>query len=154
MWARSKWSKSIVSINDFILSPMNASNLNAKAIRPLPGSWIAPPMGSLKMNVEAAVLRSCGAAGIGGILRDPSGACIMWFSRTIGSPDILSAELTAILEAGQLVSRLGIELRSKFQLKSDSLLAVRERNVDAHIYAKEGFKGGDSKKDLIRLVFD
>ncbi|KAL4347101.1 hypothetical protein GQ457_17G003240 [Hibiscus cannabinus] len=39
-------------------------------IRPPRGSWVAPPYGSCKFNVDVSVMGSFGEASIGGILRD------------------------------------------------------------------------------------
>ncbi|KAL4376105.1 hypothetical protein GQ457_02G020460 [Hibiscus cannabinus] len=72
---------------------------NALQSRKKRGSWVAPPAGYFKFNVDASVSGSYGATGIGGILRNHVGLPLFKFVESIGFSDPTRAELKAIHKA-------------------------------------------------------
>ncbi|KAE8718614.1 Detected protein of confused Function [Hibiscus syriacus] len=91
---------------------------------PIVGSWIAPPQGKLKFNVDAAIKDCYGDAGIGGVFRDCTRSCLICFSRSIGLSDPTGAELTTILEACKLFHSSRWCSQEALMIESDSNLAV------------------------------
>ncbi|KAL4362639.1 hypothetical protein GQ457_04G005640 [Hibiscus cannabinus] len=71
----------------------------AKLQRPPLDSWIPPPVGYLKFNVDASVNGNYEVGGIGGILRDHNRNHLVIFSKRIGLIDRTGIELAAVLEA-------------------------------------------------------
>ncbi|XP_077252938.1 uncharacterized protein LOC143892304 [Tasmannia lanceolata] len=58
--------------------------------------WRSPPVGLVKLNFDGSSLGNPGPAGIGGILRDCTGAVIKAFSDPIGIADSSEAEVRAV----------------------------------------------------------
>ncbi|KAK8516327.1 hypothetical protein V6N12_068935 [Hibiscus sabdariffa] len=87
-------------------------------------SWSAPHSGCFKFNIDAAVNKSFGKAGIGGILCDDGGLIRGRFSKSIGLFDPTQAELKGTLEACVLF--LSSQWASSYKLivESDSQLSV------------------------------
>ncbi|KAE8669100.1 hypothetical protein F3Y22_tig00112256pilonHSYRG00003 [Hibiscus syriacus] len=124
LWAKSKWPNAILSINDFISYPL-ASSIKLKiSNRPAAGSWVAPPQGKLKFNVDAAVQSYVGLTGIGGLFRDHNGMTLIRFSRVVDQVDSFGAELAAILEACQIFSSSRWAKNSVLIVDSDCLRMV------------------------------
>ncbi|KAL4298144.1 hypothetical protein GQ457_12G026210 [Hibiscus cannabinus] len=133
-WLKCKWPCAITSISEFLAHPELCSTKFVKKARPLPGSWVAPPRGQLKFNVDASTRGSFGEAGIGGILRDNRGAILIKFSKFL-NPQVgvfksgpksgpLSAELEAILEACRIFSNEKWLHSHRLVIESDSVLAL------------------------------
>ncbi|KAJ1402065.1 Ribonuclease H-like superfamily [Sesbania bispinosa] len=59
--------------------------------------WIAPPQDWVAVHVDGSYNSSTLAAGIGGVIRDSSGAWLKGFMGSINANDSLEAELCAIL---------------------------------------------------------
>ncbi|KAL4310177.1 hypothetical protein GQ457_01G054770 [Hibiscus cannabinus] len=123
-WAKCKWPSSSFSTLDFTRFPILCEIVKEKPIRLLRGFWVAPPVGSVKFNVDASVLGSYGEAAIGGILRDHVGSYLVKFSKSIGLSDPTGAELEAILEACQIFHGSKWFSSHALIIETDSLLAV------------------------------
>ncbi|XVF73337.1 hypothetical protein PTKIN_Ptkin12aG0193300 [Pterospermum kingtungense] len=86
-------------------------------------SWSPPPEDSIKINVDGSSLGKPGHAGIGGVLRDHTGAELCCFSKYAGVVDSNIAELLAIREAVEVF--LASRVRDKKLItESDSKIAV------------------------------
>ncbi|KAK8502480.1 hypothetical protein V6N12_005467 [Hibiscus sabdariffa] len=73
----------------------------------LPNTWIPPPQGYLKFNIDGAVKGSYGDAGIGGCLRNDKSQCLISFSKSVGLSDVTTAEIRALVEACKLFKIFG-----------------------------------------------
>ncbi|KAL4273864.1 hypothetical protein GQ457_13G009600 [Hibiscus cannabinus] len=58
--------------------------------------WLRPPIGWIKVNVDAAVSTVEGLAGIGAVFRDNGGSWLFGFARFVGRCTVLVAELWPI----------------------------------------------------------
>ncbi|KAL4353002.1 hypothetical protein GQ457_06G021180 [Hibiscus cannabinus] len=83
--------------------------------------WVAPPHGSVKLNVDAAVFPTDHTAGVGGVIRDENGCWILGFARFVGRCDVLIAELWAIYDGLVQAWNTGF---SSVKLESDCLEAT------------------------------
>ncbi|KAL4296817.1 hypothetical protein GQ457_12G001150 [Hibiscus cannabinus] len=88
-------------------------------------SWLAPPLGWVKLNVDASVSSRDHKAGVGGVLRDDLGRWIIGFSRFLGRCDSLIAELWAIHDGLLQAWDSGY---TRVELESDCLEAARIGN--------------------------
>ncbi|PON87286.1 Ribonuclease H-like domain containing protein [Trema orientale] len=85
--------------------------------------WCKPSSGSLKLNVDAAVIKDSGVIGVGGAIRDLEGLVLAcWSLQLVGYFDIVTSELLAIREGVRLAVEFGCPLAS---IESDSLSAVQ-----------------------------
>ncbi|KAL4319432.1 hypothetical protein GQ457_18G015740 [Hibiscus cannabinus] len=84
--------------------------------------WLRPPIGWIKVNVDAAVSMVEGLAGIGAVFRDDGGSWLFGFPRFVGRCTVLVAELWAIHDG--LAQAWGRGHRC-VELESDNLEAVR-----------------------------
>lgn len=66
-------------------------------------NWNAPPLGFVKMNVDAAVKMGESSAGCGGIVRDQDGNFIFGFSMKISQCPVLEEECLALLHGLRLI---------------------------------------------------
>ncbi|KAK9034289.1 hypothetical protein V6N11_050460 [Hibiscus sabdariffa] len=66
---------------------------------PAKDAWLKPPTGSLKFNIDGAVVEGFGKADIRRILRNEYNESLLTFSKYIGFTDATSAELLAFKEA-------------------------------------------------------
>ena len=48
-------------------------------------AWFSPHLGFYKLNFDGSVTGNLGPSGIGGIIKDSSGACMISFSGLVGS---------------------------------------------------------------------
>ncbi|GMI83350.1 hypothetical protein like AT4G29090 [Hibiscus trionum] len=124
-WCKCKWPDSFTSTLDFISQP-NLLSIQIKSNRlSCDDSWIAPPLGVLKFNMDASVEGAFGPSGLGGILRDNQGQHLLKFSKNGGPSDSTGAEIRAILEAGQIFLRSNWCGKFPLVIESDSQMAVR-----------------------------
>ncbi|GMJ03700.1 hypothetical protein HRI_004039200 [Hibiscus trionum] len=125
LWCKSKWPKAVPSLIDFVRFP-NLCNIEASKARINgKGVWSAPPLGSLKFNVDTAVLGSFGHRGIGGILRDHNGTPLIRFSKSIGLVEPTRAKILAICKAGRIFMDWKKHEVGMLMVESDYLLAVQ-----------------------------
>ena len=68
-------------------------------------SWMPPPAGTWKFNVDGSSLGKPGPAGVGGVIRDSQGMIKLVFSKNIGMADSNLAELLAITEALSIIAK-------------------------------------------------
>ncbi|KAE8698414.1 hypothetical protein F3Y22_tig00110597pilonHSYRG00143 [Hibiscus syriacus] len=90
-WSKANWSDISFTINEFISKPADSV-----AVR---SSWVAPGLDVVKFNTDGEVSGNFGPAGIGGLLANHKGDCLIQFSKSIGFADPFSAEILAIKEA-------------------------------------------------------
>ncbi|XP_062028441.1 uncharacterized protein LOC133744326 [Rosa rugosa] len=65
--------------------------------------WNKPPIGMIKLNVDAAFSNVCGSVGVGGVFRDFEGSCLGGFRHTLpAASSARHAELVALLVGAQL----------------------------------------------------
>ncbi|KAK9035377.1 hypothetical protein V6N11_077419 [Hibiscus sabdariffa] len=107
-------------------------------------SWLAPPHGWVKLNVDASVSSLDHKAGVGGVLRDELGHWIFGFSHFLGHCDSLVAELWAI-HVGLL--QAWDSDYTRVELESDCLEAVSIINSSST--ALDGSALVTSIKDVI-----
>lgn len=79
-------------LGGFLMSIQSDSGDNASC----PGWWKAPPLGSFKLNTDGAYSPSKSLMGMGGAIRDASGAWVRGFMASCSGGDPLKAELTAL----------------------------------------------------------
>jgi ribonuclease HI len=84
-------------------------------------SWIPPPPGTLKLNIDGSRISSSGHIAAGGLLRNCHGDWIGGFSANLGTGEILIAELWSLYYGLKLALQLNC---SKIQVESDSSLVV------------------------------
>ncbi|XP_073137724.1 uncharacterized protein [Henckelia pumila] len=85
--------------------------------------WVAPPVNSLKLDVDAAYNERANSYAYGGIIRDHGGRPVLAFGRKLDKPQSVTvAELFAIKGGLKIAQDFGILVN---QITSDSLLAVR-----------------------------
>ncbi|XVE86117.1 hypothetical protein DITRI_Ditri18aG0010600 [Diplodiscus trichospermus] len=99
IWAKAEWPQLKMRVTDFIRSPGVISLLVKTVPHRFGISWIKPPEGSVKFNVDSSSLGKPGPAGIGEILKDHLGNELIRFSKSIELADSNEAELLATREA-------------------------------------------------------
>ncbi|GMI66182.1 hypothetical protein HRI_000287500 [Hibiscus trionum] len=124
-WCKCKWPTCFTSMLDFVKQLNICSVDKGKAIKPPIGSWVAPPFGVLKFNVDASVLGRFGLGGVGGILRDHKGNHLLKFSRCIDMVDPTREKILSILEACCLFHSSFENTDVPLIIESDSQLAVQ-----------------------------
>ncbi|XP_075524463.1 uncharacterized protein LOC142556843 [Primulina tabacum] len=88
-----------------------------------PTAWMAPPMHSFRMDVDACYNEHTHRYSIGGVIRNHEGQPVLVFGNKIEKPSsVLYAELFAILKGLNMSSTHNLRLR---HISSDSLLAVQ-----------------------------
>ena len=96
-----------------------------------PPYWIPPPIGQLKLNVDAACFSTSNRTGIGAVLRDNKGAVVVAFTKRLASPFApLVAETTAVREGLRLMMANG--LRAAY-VETDCLVVSKAINNDISI---------------------
>ncbi|XP_035551132.1 uncharacterized protein LOC118349700 [Juglans regia] len=82
--------------------------------------WIAPPVGTLKLNVDGALFFDQQRAGVGALLRDEKGDVLLTAcKKEMTVNNLLEIELLAILRGLQLCLHKGIP---KLEIETDSLI--------------------------------
>lgn len=71
--------------------------------------WQQLESGWVKLNIDDSVLGESNRTGIGGIIRDINGKCLMGFAMKIGMANIFQVEALAILEGLKLVWQNGFK---------------------------------------------
>ncbi|XP_038726424.1 uncharacterized protein LOC120017318 [Tripterygium wilfordii] len=105
---------------------------------PLPASshWIPPPVGRLKINVDAAWSVINSYAGVGAVVRDANGVILASsFKRIPSAGGSLYAEATAFLFGIELAVALNI---TSFILEGDALIIVSDLNSNRTVLAPYG----------------
>ncbi|KAL4354845.1 hypothetical protein GQ457_06G011460 [Hibiscus cannabinus] len=97
--------------------------------------WLRPPIGWIKVNVDAAVSTVEGLVGIGAVFRDDGGSWLFGFARFVGRCTVLVAELWAIHDG--LAQAWGCGHRC-VELESDNLEAVRMVNSNSNLLHEQG----------------
>lgn len=98
-------------------------------------TWLKPPEGWIKLNVDGALRRSLKVARCGGILCDEDGRWLGGFYRFLNDCSILKAGVWVVLEGMRLAAKFGVDC---LELESDSLNLVTVVNggdggvVDIH----------------------
>ncbi|XP_075504360.1 uncharacterized protein LOC142541783 [Primulina tabacum] len=88
-----------------------------------PTAWMAPPMHSLRMDVDACYNEHTHRYSIGGVIRNHDGQPILVFGNKIEKPSyVLYAELLVIIKGLNMSSTHNLRLH---HISSDSLLAVQ-----------------------------
>ena len=124
-WFKAKWPDSVYSILDIVRFPnITQSPLKSRAVKNA-ALWKAPPLGSLKFNVDGSARGKPGPAGIGGVLRDCMAATKVVFSKAIGVADSNVAELLAIREALRIFAASKWVSSHRIIIESDSSNAVK-----------------------------
>ncbi|KAL4379424.1 hypothetical protein GQ457_02G015730 [Hibiscus cannabinus] len=112
------------SIKLSLKCPNQCEISNAVHSRKKRRSWVAPPAGFLKFNVDAAVSGSYGDAGIGGILRNHDGLPLIKFAESVGFSNPTGAELKAIHKACYIFLSSRWRGKGSLIIETDSLLVV------------------------------
>ncbi|XP_077247863.1 uncharacterized protein LOC143887636 [Tasmannia lanceolata] len=86
-------------------------------------SWVKPPPAWVKINTDASLLNDIG--GLGGLIRNPEGNCLKFFSVRVKNHPIYLLELQALLRGIQLAARHHFP---HVWLESDSSSAVNMIN--------------------------
>ncbi|KAK8997743.1 hypothetical protein V6N11_012283 [Hibiscus sabdariffa] len=98
-YTKAKWLDLFTFNDDVIRCPYSVKFIKVGKRDSIVCKWVKPPVKSVKFNVDGAVERGFGRAGIGGILRDSNGKTLILFSKSVGSLDATTAELLALKEA-------------------------------------------------------
>ncbi|KAM5549769.1 hypothetical protein ABKV19_000934 [Rosa sericea] len=85
-------------------------------------SWLKPPIGFLKLNVDGTRSNQSGFIGAGGVIRDHNGDWLSGFSINLGVGQIINAEARGMLSGLKLASDLNIR---KLEVESDSAIFVK-----------------------------
>ena len=123
-WCHGKWPSILASVNDFILNP---ASISANDILPTPSrsaTWICPPLGLMRLNVDGSAMGKPGAAALGGVLCDHVGAFKGVFSKSIGIEDSNFVEFMAIKEGLSLFSSSTWAQSHNLIIESDSKNAI------------------------------
>ena len=94
-------------------------------------SWVKPPLGHFKLNVDGSRDEN-GTIGAGGIIRNWSGSWIQGFSHNIGGGELIQAEVWGIFIGLKMTNDLQIK---KLLIESDSAIAVNllmSADIDLH----------------------
>ena len=94
-------------------------------------SWVPPPSGTWKINVDGSSQGKPGPAGIGGQLRDHSGVVHMLFSKNVGEIDFNLAELLAVVEALSIVVNANFFPIPNIIVESDSKAMISWINKES-----------------------
>jgi ribonuclease HI len=100
-------------------------------------SWLRPAEGTVSLNVDGSLLGSVHTAGFGGLIRNNAGEFLGGFYGTAGRPNILYAEIMAILHGLELCWSKGYR---NVACLSDSLQAItliKEGVLPFHSFANE-----------------
>ena len=85
--------------------------------------WQAPPLGSLKLNVDAAIGDGNNGTGLGAVIRDAAGMVVVAYSRKIQNPfDPLTTECVAIRDGLRFAKARGLHVT---EVESDSMVAIQ-----------------------------
>ncbi|XVF66499.1 hypothetical protein PTKIN_Ptkin10aG0041000 [Pterospermum kingtungense] len=98
-WARALWPNVQICMTDVFVCPGNITIYKEKTRDRPRVSWIPPPIGYVKFNVDGASSGKPGPAGIGGVMRIHASEELARFSKSVGIEDSNVAELMAIREA-------------------------------------------------------
>ncbi|XVF39216.1 hypothetical protein PTKIN_Ptkin01aG0017700 [Pterospermum kingtungense] len=98
-WAKALWPNDPICMVEIFTCPISITMPKRKT-RDWPRvSWVCPPAGHVKFNVDGASIGKPGSAGIGGVLCNHAGEELARFSKSVGIVDSNIAELLAIREA-------------------------------------------------------
>ncbi|KAE8733596.1 Myosin-1 [Hibiscus syriacus] len=86
--------------------------------------WIPPPMGFVKINVDAATTKDWKKSGLGGILKDSSGTTLGSFKEPAGPGPPTFMELKAIQKGLIFYADFQGRLKERLIIESDSKMAV------------------------------
>ena len=109
--------------------------------------WSPPPVGTVKVNFDGAILKDIRKAGIGVIVRDSNGQAIASLSEQTSlpfSPEI--AEAMAAARAISFVQDLGF---TSFILEGDSVNVINTLNSDEKSLSNYGHVLGSAKSMLV-----
>ncbi|KAL4280566.1 hypothetical protein GQ457_03G000290 [Hibiscus cannabinus] len=124
-WFKAKHPESVLSREDIFTDPLLADkSKNMGKSRSRLVSWSPPPSGTLKLNVDGAVTRDGGLGGVGGLLRNSEGKCLLSFSRHVGQVPPLLAEILAIKFGLEIFFTSVWRYEVSLIVESDSLKAV------------------------------
>ncbi|KAK8996583.1 hypothetical protein V6N11_081850 [Hibiscus sabdariffa] len=131
-WCKVKWPENSVVTTDLVLSPNIFSLINSRTKNQQKTCWVAPGKGVLKFNTDDVVEGSVGKAGIGGVLRDYSSKTLIYFSKSAGVVDVMSAEILALVEVMKLFGESKWVDKFKVVFECDSKL-ITEWILRPHI---------------------
>ncbi|KAK2405280.1 LEAF RUST 10 DISEASE-RESISTANCE LOCUS RECEPTOR-LIKE PROTEIN KINASE 2.5 [Trifolium repens] len=118
------------AFNSHLLDSTRTTNIRAV-------SWLRPSEGSISLNVDGSLLRSVHTAGFGGLMRNNAGEFLGGFYGSAVQPNILYAEILAILRGLELCWSKGYR---NVACLSDSLQAVtliKKGVLPFHSFANE-----------------
>ena len=84
-------------------------------------SWLRPPLGCIKLNVDGCSRGNLGLSTTGGVLRDGHGRLIAAFGHFLGYSPVLFSELKALLLGLEMALELGL---SSLIVESDSATVI------------------------------
>ncbi|KAK8474679.1 hypothetical protein V6N11_013257 [Hibiscus sabdariffa] len=124
-WFKAKHFDSVLSREDIFADPVlgNKTKNLGKSCSGLV-SWSPPPSGTLQLNVDGAIMRNWWLGGVGGLLRNNEGKCLLSFSRHVGQVPPLLAEILAIKFGLELFFTSVWRKEDNLIVESDSLKAV------------------------------
>ncbi|KAK8510994.1 hypothetical protein V6N11_051181 [Hibiscus sabdariffa] len=124
-WYRAKFPASTCSLDALISDPSVADRSSVSKSKVLKNrTWEVPSRGFLKLNVDGAMVSNGSKGGIGGIVRNNLGVCLVTFSRSIGPGPPIMSELEAILYGLKTVfSTRGFE-KFRLVLECDCSVAI------------------------------
>lgn len=91
----------------------------------VPVLWFRPPPGCLKINTDGAARGRTGESSCGGVIRDFNGVIFGAFCEFLGHETSVEAELHGVIRAIDMVWSLGLHLRYRIWLESDSMQVVK-----------------------------
>lgn len=87
--------------------------------------WFPPPVGALKLNVDASLFKGANTFSVGMVLRDHNGEFLAGKNLSFLSPDsVFEAEAIGAKEALSWIKEQGLQ-NHRILLESDSLMVVR-----------------------------
>ncbi|EOY15823.1 Uncharacterized protein TCM_034780 [Theobroma cacao] len=97
-WCKGKWPVNHIPASHFLFEPSRICINSRKCKTKVVCSWMRPPTGSFKLNVDGSALGKPGPTGIRGAIRDHESFIKGVFSTPIGMEDSNYAEFLAIKE--------------------------------------------------------
>jgi ribonuclease HI len=109
----------------------------ARTANPRYVSWSRPVEGAVCLNVDGSLLSSIHTAGFGGLLRDNAGAFLGGFYGAADQPNILYAEIMAILHGLELCWNKGFRNVACFSDSLQAITLIEQGVLPYHSFANE-----------------